>query len=402
MKGMNDQHIAERAMLHRRALHAIPEAGLDLPDTIAYVRRTIGATGFKAVDCGGGLVVDIGCEGPLVAMRADMDGLPITEETGLPFASAHHGMMHACGHDAHTGALLACAEAYSASPPEGFRVRLLFQPGEEGWFGARPMIAAGCLDGVSAIVGGHVGNLSEELEPGQAGFMPGPMMASSDMFEGAFVGSGGHGAAPHQARDPIPALAEFVMSLQAFRNRAPDQRKPFVVSVCELSAGSTYNVIPGEARFKGTARTLEPFERALARTGIERVCAGVAAVHGLGHGFTWIEGYPPLTNDAKATGIAMEAVAGVLGQVDARTMTIPSMGGEDFAFYLARVPGCFWFFNTQSPEKGIVHPNHHPRFDVDDSLLGCFAQANMAAAEALARAYPEVPIGSGASGNNGL
>lgn len=399
---MDEQQMAERAITHRRALHAIPEVGLDLPDTFAYIRQVLGQAGLEARACGGGLVVDIGRQGPLVAVRADMDGLPVTEETGLPFASAHHGAMHACGHDAHAGALLACAEAYASCPPEGFRVRLLFQPGEEGWFGARPMIAAGCLDGVSAIVGGHVGNLSDELEPGQAGFMPGPMMASSDLFEGAFVGEGGHGAAPHQARDPIPALAEFVMSLQAFRNRVPDQRKPFVVSVCELSAGSTYNVIPGEALFKGTARTLEPKERELARTGIERVCSGVAQAHGLGHRFSWLEGYPPLANDAEATGIAMKAVAGVLGEANARTMTVPSMGGEDFAFYLARVPGCFWFFNTQSPGKGIVHPNHHPRFDVDDSLLGLFARSNMAAAEALAREYPEVPIDSGAARNNGV
>jgi len=399
---MNDQQIAERAMTHRRALHAIPEVGLDLPDTVAYISQAIGHAGLEARPCGGGLIVDIGRQGPLIAIRADMDGLPVTEDSGLQFASAHHGMMHACGHDAHAGALLACAEAFASSPPEGFRVRLLFQPGEEGWFGARPMIASGCLDGVSAIVGGHVGNLSEELSPGQAGFMPGAMMASSDLFEGAFVGSGGHGAAPHQALDPIPALAEFVMSLQAFRNRAPDQRKPFVVSVCELSAGSTYNVIPGEACFKGTARTLEPFERNLARTGIERVCAGVALAHGLGHRFAWLEGYPPLTNDVRATGIAMEAVTGVLGEANVKSMTVPSMGGEDFAFYLAKVPGCFWFFNTQSPEKGIIHPNHHPRFDVDDNLLGLFARANMAAAGALARAYPEVPIDSGATRNNVL
>jgi len=192
------------------------------------------------------------------------------------------------------------------------------------------------------------------------------------------------------------------MSLQAFRNRVPDQRKPFVVSVCELSAGSTYNVIPGEACFKGTARTLEPRERELARAGIERVCSGVAQAHGLEHRFSWLEGYPTLANDARATDIAMKAVAGLLGEANTKTMTVPSMGGEDFAFYLARVPGCFWFFNTQSPEKAIVHPNHHPRFDVDDSLLGLFARANMAAAEALARAYPQAPIDSGAPLNNGV
>lgn len=387
MSRMPDDTITASAITHRRALHAIPEIGLDLPRTVSYIRQALAAAGFKAVDCGGGLLVDIGEHGPLVAIRADMDALPIAEETGLPFASTHAGAMHACGHDAHSGALLACAQAYAKNPPQGYRVRLVFQPGEEGFFGAKPMIAAGCLSGVSAIAGAHVGDLSGELEPGQAGFMPGPMMAASDLFAGRFIGSGGHGAAPHQALDPIPALAQFVGALQAFRNRAPDQRKPFVVSVCELSAGTTYNVIPSEARFKGTARTLEPAERALARTGIERACAGIATAHGLKHEFEWLPGYPPLTNDAKATGIAMAAAAAVLGTESVRELVVPSMGGEDFAYYLATVPGCFWFFNTQAPAEGKTFPNHHPRFDVDEQLLGRVALVNMAAAAALAREY---------------
>jgi amidohydrolase len=384
---LSDDIISTSAVAHRRALHAIPEVGLDLPETVRYVRNAIAAAGFAARDCGGGLVVDIGSSGPLVAIRADMDALPVAEETGLPFASGHPGAMHACGHDAHAGALIACAEAYARAAPDGFRVRLIFQPGEEGFFGARYMIEDGCLEGVRAIVGAHVGHLSEELAPGQAGFLPGPMMAASDIFEGTFVGSGGHGSAPHQALDPIPALAEFVMALQAFRNRAPDQRKPFVVSICEMKAGTTYNVIPGEANFKGTARTLEPRERAMAREGIERACAGVAAVHGLKHRFTWIEGYPPLTNDARATMTAMAAAASALGESAVRTLTVPSMGGEDFAYYLAKVPGCFWFLNTQAPADGKIHPNHHPRFDIDESMLGKLARVNMAAAAALARDF---------------
>ncbi|OHD20087.1 MAG: hypothetical protein A2Y38_20410 [Spirochaetes bacterium GWB1_59_5] len=387
MSRMSDDTMTERAVAHRRTLHAIPEVGLDLPKTVAYIRQAIAAAGFKAMDCGGGLIVDIGNAGPLIAIRADMDALPIVEETGLSFASTHAGAMHACGHDAHSGALIACAEAYAGMPPQDYRVRLIFQPGEEGYFGAKAMIAAGCLSGVSAIVGAHVGHLSEELEPGQAGFLPGPMMAASDLFAGRFIGSGGHGAAPHQALDPIPALAQFVDALQAFRNRVPDQRKPFVVSLCELSAGTTYNVIPGEARFKGTARTLEPAERALARTGIERACAGIAAVHGLGYEFEWLPGYPPLTNDAKATGIVMAAASSALGPENVRQMVVPSMGGEDFAYYLAQVPGCFWFFNTQASDEGKTYPNHHPRFDVDERLLGKVAMVNMAAAAALARDY---------------
>lgn len=374
--------LTARATVHRRALHRIPETGLELPETVRFVRNALEASGLGVRDCGGGLVADIGGSGPLVAIRADMDALSVAEETGLPFASAHTGMMHACGHDAHAGALLACAERYAASPPAGFRVRLLFQPGEEGCFGARAMIADGCLDGVGAIVGCHVGHLSDELTPGQAGFLPGPMMAASDMFSGAFIGSGGHGSAPHQALDPIPALAEFVLALQSFRSRAPDQREPFVLSVCELSAGSTFNVIPGEARFSGTARSLSPALRALARDGTERACAGVAAAHGLGHRFDWVDGYPPLVNDAGATAAAMGAATRAIGAENVRELTAPSMGGEDFAYYLAKVPGCFWFLDTQPP--GATYPNHHPRFDVDERFLGRLAVVNMAIADSLA------------------
>jgi len=379
---MNAQKLGERAIAHRRALHAIPEVGLELPETLAYVRGALLAAGLEPRDCGGGLVVDVGEAGPLIALRADMDALPVTEETGLPYASRRPGFMHACGHDAHAGGLLACAEAYAASPPEGYRVRLIFQPGEEGFFGAKGLIAGGALDGVSAIEGGHVGDLSEELAPGQLGFSMGPLMAASDLFEGAFLGSGGHGAAPHRAKDPIPALAAYVMALQAFRNRVPDQRRPFVVSVCSLAAGSTYNVIPGEARFSGTARTLSPDDRALAREGIERACVGVAATHGLSQSFRWIEGYPPLCNDARASEVAMAAASEALGASRVRELTVPSMGGEDFAYYLERVPGCFWFMNTQGDGRGF--PNHHPRFDVDESRLGDFAQAHLAIARALA------------------
>lgn len=381
-----DDFILARAIEHRRALHAIPEPGIELPETVGYIRGALEKAGLVARDCAGGLMVDIGHSGPLVAIRADMDALPVQEDTGLSYASVYPGRMHACGHDAHAGALLAVAEAYAREAPAGFRVRLLFQPGEEGYFGARGMIEAGCLDGVAAIVGGHVGHLSEELGPGQAGFMAGPMMAASDSFEGAFIGSGGHGSAPHQALDPIPAVAEFVLAVQAFRNRVPDQRRPFVVSVCELKAGSASNIIPGEASFRGTARTLEARERTMASEGLERICSGVAAVHGLGHRFRWLDGYPPLVNDERATELARAAAASVLGAAAVRSLSVPSMGAEDFSYFLAERPGCYWFFNTQSPADGITHPNHHPRFDVDEKLLGSFARVNMAAAAALAAA----------------
>ncbi|MDX9959115.1 MAG: M20 family metallopeptidase [Spirochaetia bacterium] len=374
----------EKTIQHRRALHAIPEVGLELPRTVAYIRSALAAAGIQARDCAGGLLADLGDSGPLIAIRADMDGLPVREETGAEYASGIDGCMHACGHDGHSAALLAIAEHLSKHPPQDHRIRLVFQPGEEGFFGARHMMAAGCLDGVSAITGGHLGDLSEELAPGQAGFMAGKMMAASDIFEGSFTGSGGHGSAPHKAVDPIPALAQFVLGLQNFRARVPDQRQPFVLSVCQMSAGSAFNIIPGTAGFKGTARTLGSAERSLAQEGIKTVGTGVALATGTSFDLQWTDGYPALVNNPAATAVATKAAEAVLGPERVRTMSLASMGGEDFAYYLEKLPGCFWFMNTQAPGRNIRFPNHHPRFDLDESFLGDFAAVNLGIAQALA------------------
>jgi amidohydrolase len=374
----------EKTIQHRRALHAIPEPGLELPRTLAYIRAALAAAGVEARDCAGGLLADLGDSGPLIAIRADMDALPVHEETGAPYASSVDGFMHACGHDGHSAALLAIAEHLAHNPPQGHRIRLIFQPGEEGFFGARYMVAAGCLDGVSAIAGGHLGDLSEELAPGQAGFMAGKMMAASDIFEGSFTGSGGHGSTPHKAVDPIPALAQFVLGIQNFRARVPDQRKPFVLSICQMSAGSAFNIIPGTAGFKGTARTLGSEERSMAREGVETVGRGVALATGTSFDLVWTDGYPALVNDPASTAVAAEAAAGVLGPARVKTMTLASMGGEDFAYYLEKIPGCFWFMNTQAPDRNIRFPNHHPRFDLDESYLADFAAVNLEIARTLA------------------
>lgn len=376
-----------QAIKHRRALHAIPEIGLELPQTLAYVEQALQAAGYAPRHCGYGLVADIGTTGPLIAIRADMDALPMPEETGLPFASTIPGRMHACAHDVHTAALLAVAEQLAVKPPEAFRVRLIFQAGEEGFFGARYMLEAGCLDGVQAIVGAHAGDLSEELAPGQAGFMAGPMMAASDRFGGSFTGAGGHGSAPHQTLDPIPALAQFVMAAQAIRNRFPDQRQPVVVSICQLEAGSAFNIIPGTASFKGTARTFSAENQKLVRESLERACKGLAEVYKLQADFEWMDGYPALINDPEATALAMAAAAAALGADGVKPLTVPSMGGEDFAYYLQQVPGCFWFLNTQNPERGLIYPNHNSRFDVDEAQIEKLMLGNLCCAAAFAQRY---------------
>ncbi|MDP3180094.1 MAG: amidohydrolase, partial [Spirochaetaceae bacterium] len=302
--------------------------------------------------------------------------------------------MHACGHDAHMACLLGVAALLAEDERAGalsFRVRLIFQPGEEGHYGARGLIEAGALEGVAAIAAGHVGDLSRELAPGQAGFLHGPLMAAADRFEGAFVGSGGHGSAPDLSPDPISAFAEYVMALNAFRSRELDQSRPAVVSVCAVSSGSTHNVIPERADFKGTARSLHPDIRAAQARRIGEIGEAVALMRALRFEYRWEEGYPPLVNDVRASCAGMRAAAAVLGEAAVVALSRPIMGGEDFSYYLERVPGFFWFLNTQAPDRGIVHPNHNPRFDLDESRLPAFVAVMASTARALAEEFGRKP-----------
>lgn len=391
-EGLLDRIVQDRRELHRRA-----EVGLELPKTVAYIKERLEAMRLRPTIAAGGLWADIGSDGdaPLVAIRADIDALPITEGRATEWTSEDPGAMHACGHDAHAACLLACAEFLAGNPPEGFRVRCLFQPGEEGCAGAVGMIEAGCLEGVSAIVGTHVGSIAWELGPGQAGLLPGKMMASSDRFRGAFLGRGGHGANPHLCADPIPAFAEFVMDLQRVRSRECDQAEPAVISICSVSAGSAFNVIPERLEFSGTARALDTAGREFLAGKIRSSAERIAELNGMRAEFEWLAGYPPLENHKGVSRAFLETSRALLGSDRVVELTKPSMGGEDFTYYLMRVPGCFWFLDTSCPEKGITHPNHHPLFDVDEALLWIapFVNLNLAArlaAEAVASAPKSV------------
>ncbi len=371
----------------RRTLHAIPEIGLDLPETAKVVEDFLRRLGLQPRRVGCGLWVDIGTQGPLIAIRADMDALPLEEKTGLAWVSGVPGRMHACGHDTHTACLLGAAKLLKQEDeqnPLSFRVRLIFQTGEESHFGALPLVEAGVLEGVAAIVAGHVGAVSSELQPGQAGFVHGPMMAASDRFRGTFIGSGGHGSEPSRTSDPITAVAEYIQALNGLRAREVDQRKPAVVSVCSVRGGEAFNVIPERVDFMGTARSFHADIREFLAKRIAAIARSIADMRGLALDFQWIDGYPPVVNDANVSRLALSAAQAVLGEQGATTLSLPIMGGEDFAFYLQRVPGCFWVLNTQSPEKGIIHPNHSPRFDVDEDLLWILVAVNLAAAEKLA------------------
>jgi amidohydrolase len=382
--------ILPRIVELRRTLHRAPEVGLELPETASIVEAELRSLGLEPRRVGDGMWVDIGSRGPLVILRADMDALPISEATGAPYASERPGRMHACGHDAHAAALLGAARLLVEETRAGrlpYRARLVFQTGEENVFGALPLLEAGVLEGVAAAVAGHVGGLSEELAPGQAGFIAGPMMAAADRFEGSFVGSGGHGSTPNQSPDPISAVAEYVLALGTMRARELDPARPAVVSVCAVNSGTVHNVIPERAEFKGTARSFHADLRLALERRTGEIAASIAAMRGLTCDFRWLAGYPPLVNDESATRGALDAARGLLGEAKVIRLTRPVMGGEDFAYYLQKVPGCFWFLNTQAPERGIRFPNHNPRFDLDESLLWMLAGVNLAAAESLAATF---------------
>ena len=380
---------APRIIELRRSFHRQPEVGMDLPLTAALVRAELGRLGIAWRAAGSGTMADIGSRGPLIGMRADMDALPVEEKTGLAWASTLPGRMHACGHDAHMASLLGAAAILKAEADAGrlaFRARLVFQPGEEGFFGARSLIAAGALEGMAAIEGGHVGDLSEELAPGQVGFIPGPMMAASDTFRGSFVGSGGHGSAPHHSPDPIAAFAAWLAALNNLRSRELDQRRPAVISVCSVHSGNTHNVIPERLDFEGTARSLEPGVREQLKARIGELGTAMAGLWGLGFGYEYEDGYPALVNDAASSAAMETACAALLGAARVKRLAMPIMGGEDFAYYLGKIPGAFWFMSTQAPGRGISYTNHNPRFDLDEELLADAAAVHLASAEALGAA----------------
>ncbi|MBB6097498.1 amidohydrolase [Deinobacterium chartae] len=354
-----------RVIAWRRHLHRHPEPSFGELQTAAFVRRTL-------EDLGGGprqltpnsVTLDIGEGGPVVALRADMDALPILEETGLEFASQNPGFMHACGHDAHTAMLLGAAECLLRRPPAHGRVRLIFQHAEEiqpG--GAQELVRLGVLEDVRAIVGLHVW---APLEAGTLAVHTGPAMASNDAFTLTVRGRGGHAALPHQATDVIAAAAQVVVNLQQAAARALDPLEPAVISVTQFNGGHSYNVLPDAAVLRGTARAFSPALRATLPELIERVARSVAAAHGAEVELEYQHGFAPVINDPGVVARVLEAARRVPG-LRVRQDWPPCMASEDFSAYQAAVPGAFVFLGVGG--AGYA-PHHHPRFVLEEGALG--------------------------------
>ncbi|GHS93346.1 peptidase M20 [Synergistales bacterium] len=369
----------------RRELHKIPETGIHTPDTQAFICKELDKLGIsyrKDVGRNGctGIVALIegtkggaGGKGKVFALRADCDGLPIKEETGLPFASTN-GNMHACGHDAHSAIALGAAKILkeNISEIEG-TVKLIFQPGEEGNSegpgGAKRMLEDGALENphVDAIMGLHVGALTKGAV-GTFSYRRESAMACMDRFEIVVKGVGSHGSAPQNSVDPIMIAAEIVVALQTVVSREISPLTPAVISICAIHAGSAFNIIPSECKLTGTIRALKNELRELLAKRIGEIAASVAGgMRGsVEYDFNW-DGPPPVVNNPQVVE-EFRAVAEHLFAGDVSELPDPIMGGEDIAFFLNEAPGAFVFLNTCDSEKHKVY-NHNSKFDIDDDCL---------------------------------
>jgi amidohydrolase len=360
---MNVTSPVAQAVAWRRHLHANPELSFEEVETSAFVERQLRAIGGLEISrptptsvmarlrSGDGLVL---------ALRADMDALPIEEESGVEFASTRPGVMHACGHDMHTAWLLAVAQTLAMRRDQlAGEVRFLFQHAEElppG--GARELVAAGALDGVDAIVGAHV---FADVEIAKVAVPVGAFMAAPDSFRIVIRGRGGHAAMPHESADPLVTAAQIVGNLQHIVSRETDPIRRAVVSVTQIHAGTANNITPEVAELAGTVRSFEPSLRDAIRASLTRIASHVAEAHRCTAMLEYEEGYAPVVNDAGVS----ELVRGVV-EPNRLVDIAPSMGGEDFSAYQLTVPGCFFVVGGGGAE---AFPHHHPRFKVDEAAI---------------------------------
>ena len=354
----------ERLVSVRRDLHRHPELGFEEVRTAGIVRERLAEMRLAARGGVGrtGVVADFGSEAAArVMIRADMDALPLEEETGASYASSAAGRMHACGHDGHVAIGLAVAERL-ARDPAGAAYRSLFQPAEEGAGGARAMVDDGAIEGVAAALGLHLWN---PLPVGKIGLVAGPQMAAVDEFEIVVRGPGGHGAAPHETFDPILASARIVETLQTIVSREISPLDSAVVSVGAIHGGTAFNIIPTEVRMKGTARSFSAAAHEALPGKLARVAEGVARACGVTAEVDYRRINDATVNDPSVAALVAETAEEILGPgavVETRTM-----GGEDMSVYLRRVPGCFFFVGSGLP--GAYRPHHSPVFDFDERAL---------------------------------
>lgn len=349
----------------RRELHKHPELAFEEKWTHNFISDELKSLGLKPIKINKtGIIAEIGKGDDKVCLRADMDALPINEENNLPFKSLYNGVMHACGHDTHMAMLLGAAKLLTLNPVER-PVRLLFQPSEERTpGGAKGMIEEGALEGISEIFGIHI---EPELEIGCLKIRPGPMMASPDEMDIKITGTGGHAAEPHKTNDVIYATSLFINEIQGLVSRKSEPTKPVVISICSIHSGSTYNIIPTDVRLKGTVRTIDKESWQNIPQWIDDILKGISLSYGIEYELLYKRGYPILKNDEKKTKKLICIAQEIFKNIE--IMDDPVMGGEDFAYYLEKIPGSFAFIGGANKKKGIYSKLHTPHFIIDEDAL---------------------------------
>jgi len=369
----------------RRAIHAEPELGLELPKTREKLLERLEALPLEIETHAktSGVVATLrgARPGRSILLRADMDALPMPEDTGLPFASKTPGAMHACGHDAHTAMLVGAAQLLAGRRDElRGSVVFMFQPGEEGHAGARVMLEEGLLEREPRVEAAFALHVAPEFRPGMIATRGGTLLASADAFEIVVRGKGGHASMPHLCRDPIPAACAIVPALQTFVTRSIAATDPAVITVTMLRAGTTNNVIPETATLTGTIRAHSENARELAHEGVHRVAEGVARAHGVEAEVNLVPGYPVTVNDGDFDGFVQGVARELLGQRSVVELPAPFMGAEDFSFVLQRVTGSMAVIGMRPPGPDAPAPCHSNRMKIDENGMAHGAALHAAVA----------------------
>jgi len=370
MRSLRDEVVSLARAIHprivewRRDFHAHPELGFEEHRTSRIVEEELRGLGYEVTRVAGtGVVASIGSGEPVVALRADMDALPLNEENDVPYKSKIPGRMHACGHDAHTAMLLGAAHIIkqTKNKPKG-TIKLIFQPAEEIGTGAKKVVESGTVNDAQAFFALHVWPL---FPTGTVGIKKGPLLASCDDFKITIKGRGGHPSAPNLSIDPIGVAVDIVNAFQKIASREVDPTEPFVISVTSIQAGNTYNIIPEEAVIMGTIRALTENTREYALERIKNISRKYSEGMRCSIFFEILDSMPATVNDSKLASFAKEVLAGFkLAEIPK-----PVMGSEDFSFYSGIAPILYLVLGTGNPEKGTTYPNHHPKFDIDEDAL---------------------------------
>lgn len=366
----------------RRDLHQHPELAFQELKTAKKVEGVLKEMGIETriLVHGAGVIGSLKSEKPgrTIALRADIDALPVQEESDVLYKSQNAGVMHACGHDAHTAMLLGAAMILGEMKKElNGNVVFIFQPAEETGEGAKKMVEEGAIDGVDGIIALHV---NSSLDSGTLGYYWGSIMAAGDFFDVKITGKGGHGGLPHLTIDPIPIAANAISALQTIVSREVDPVESAVVSICKMEAGGkAYNIIPDSATFGGTIRCHNPELREYLPRRIREILEGIVPAMRGHYEFNLMERFPATINDERMTRFVARVAGDLLGKEKVIEMK-PLMGSEDFSYYLQKVPGSFVFLGTKNEEKGPTYPHHHPRFDINEDVLPTGVALNAAIA----------------------